>query len=388
MFDLRLMISKKENRCLQPAHSTSTVPHPTSLNSPGLNSPGRIGSGFTLVELLVVIAIIGILIALLLPAIQAAREAARRVQCTNNIRQIALAALNYESVHDALPPSAVLDPAEMDFGSERYPVVDHQMGKQFSWAVLLLPYLEQQNLHAQFDLKKSVFEQPLEPQSQFVSSYLCPSDEAYPRQFVDEKMTQEKFFAKGNYAAYVSPFHVDLQMVYPGAFIVTGQPLQRIEDGVSRTIGFSEVRTLDAIQDERGVWALPWAGASLLSFDMHHLCASGRTSCPEDRYFRGNPRSLGQTQTPNSQGPVLDTLRLCPDSLQTQAQLAGMPCRKWIWPIGLAGFYSASPRSHHPGGVNVAYVDGHSSFVADDIDEYSMAYQVSVNDGQSDTYGD
>src|SRR5215470_962652 len=63
------------------------------------------GQGFTLVELLVVIAIIGILIALLLPAIQAAREAARRSQCLNNLRQIALGALNFESTHKAVPKS-------------------------------------------------------------------------------------------------------------------------------------------------------------------------------------------------------------------------------------------------------------------------------------------
>ena len=344
--------------------------------------------GFTLVELLVVMAIVGVLISLLLPAVQAAREAARRIQCTNNLRQIALASLNYESVHGVLPPAAVLDPAEMKFGSVTYPVVDHRLGKQFSWAVLLLPYLEQQNLHAQFDLKKSVFEQSGQPQSDFVPSYLCPSDEAYGRRFVDAELTRGKSFAKGNYAAYVSPFHIDLQLIYPGALIVTGQPLKRIEDGASRTIGFSEVRTLDALQDERGAWALPWAGASLLSFDMHHLCASGRSMCPEDRYYRGNPRSLGQTQTPNSQGPTLDTLRLCPEAVQIEAQLARMPCRKWKFPIGLFGFYSASPRSLHPGGVNVAFVDGHTDFVTDDVDEFSMAYQVSVNDGQTDTYGD
>ncbi len=344
--------------------------------------------GFTLIELLAVLAIVGVLISLLLPAVQAAREAARRIQCTNHLRQIGLAALNYESAHGNLPPAAVLDPFEMDFGSITYPVVDHRLGKQFSWAVLLLPYLEQQNLQAQFDLKKSVFEQAGQPQSQFVTSYLCPSDQANGRLFMDAELTHGRAFAKGNYAAYVSPFHIDLQLIYPGALIVTGQPLKQIEDGVSRTLAFSEVRTLDTTQDERGVWSLPWAGASLLSFDMHHLCASGRSLCPEDRYFRGNPKSLGQTQSPNSQGPTLDTLRLCPDSVQLQAQLEGMPCRKWNFPIGIAGFYSASPRSLHPGGVNVTYVDGHTGFVTDEVDEFSMAYRVSVNDGQSDTYRD
>ena len=63
--------------------------------------------------------------------------------------------------------------------------------------------------------------------------------------------------------------------------------MKRVEDGSSRTIAFSEIRTLDFEQDERGVWALPWAGASVLSFDMHHLCSEKDTSdCPEDRFFR------------------------------------------------------------------------------------------------------
>ncbi len=346
--------------------------------------------GFTLVELLVVIAIIGVLISLLLPAVQAAREAARRIQCENNLRQIALATLNYESANHELPPSANLDPSEKIYSEVTYPVVDHKFGKRLSWAVTLLPWLEQQNLYDSFDVSKSAFEQKSEAQSQFVSGYLCPSDQAYLRYFDNAEFSQGKQFAKGNYAAYVSPFHIDLQLLFPGALVATGQSVRRIEDGLSHTIAFSEVRTLDNEEDERGVWALPWAGASILSFDMHHLCASEKTYCPEERHFRANPQSLGQTQTPNDLGPVKDTIHLCASggAQQLAADIEGMPCRKWVWPIGVKGFYSASPRSLHPGGVNVAYLDGHTGFALDEVDEFSFAYRISINDGQVDSYDD
>lgn len=90
---------------------------------------------FTLVELLVVIAIIGVLVALLLPAVQAAREAARRTQCTNNMKQIGLAVLNYESAKKVLPPS-------------------HTQNPRHNFVAYILPYMEQNNVAAQFDLKK------------------------------------------------------------------------------------------------------------------------------------------------------------------------------------------------------------------------------------------
>ena len=93
--------------------------------------------GFTLVELLVVITIIGILVALLLPAVQAAREAARRMQCGNNLKQIGLALLNYEQTCGTFPP-----------GSLELPLP----GYGISWLGRVLPYCEQQNIYQQLDL--------------------------------------------------------------------------------------------------------------------------------------------------------------------------------------------------------------------------------------------
>ena len=114
----------------------------------------RVDRAFTLVELLVVIAIIGVLVALLLPAVQAAREAARRAQCQSQVKNLALAVLNYESARKNLPPSSQMtlitggrNPIERGMYS----------GEQISWIVQVLPYLEQQSLFAQFDLKKSIF---------------------------------------------------------------------------------------------------------------------------------------------------------------------------------------------------------------------------------------
>src|SRR3954469_1864118 len=115
-----------------------------------VNRPPR---GFTLVELLVVIAIIGVLVSLLLPAVQQARESARRISCNNRLKQIGLALLNYESSHKLFPPAYITsNPAAngsafgFTFGDEY-----HNGPSGFAWGALLLPFLEQQGLYSQFD---------------------------------------------------------------------------------------------------------------------------------------------------------------------------------------------------------------------------------------------
>jgi prepilin-type N-terminal cleavage/methylation domain-containing protein len=106
--------------------------------------------GFTLIELLVVIAIIAILIALLLPAVQQAREAARRSQCKNNLAQLALALLNYEMAHGVLPPGCV---------DTTGPIETVALGYHMSWTVSLLPYLDQAPLYRQVDFDKGAYDQ-------------------------------------------------------------------------------------------------------------------------------------------------------------------------------------------------------------------------------------
>jgi prepilin-type N-terminal cleavage/methylation domain-containing protein len=114
--------------------------------------------GFTLVELLVVIAIIGILIALLLPAVQAAREAARRSQCSNNLKQLGLAMHNYHDVHKAFPPAA---------WSSR---------NQLSWVTMILPFIEQQPLHDQIDFVAAAYNNANRGAgANQIGALLCPS---------------------------------------------------------------------------------------------------------------------------------------------------------------------------------------------------------------------
>ncbi len=116
---------------------------------------------FTLVELLVVIAIIGVLVALLLPAVQQAREAARRMHCVNNMKQIGLAMHQYHDAHARFP----------------YAVTTCCTPPGGTWVVLLLPHLEQQNLHDQFDLSLTMTD-PVhtEPIQQVISTFICPTD--------------------------------------------------------------------------------------------------------------------------------------------------------------------------------------------------------------------
>ncbi len=133
--------------------------------------------GFTLVELLVVIAIIGILIALLLPAVQAAREAARRSQCSNNLKQVGLALHNYADTYQTFPSGWI------------WPGSGNQ--ECWAWSTLILPYLEQQAMHDQLGVTMAnLYQRVLSPEWQSVvgrletpiSSFMCPSDTEFHRE--------------------------------------------------------------------------------------------------------------------------------------------------------------------------------------------------------------
>jgi len=125
-------------------------------------------SAFTLLELIMVVSIIAVLIALLLPAVQSARELARRGQCTNNLLQLGLALGNYTSAHNVLPPGVV---------DEKGPILNLPKGYHHSWAVQILPFLEQNNVYRRFDFRYGVYHPSNDTAaSAVIHAFLCPSD--------------------------------------------------------------------------------------------------------------------------------------------------------------------------------------------------------------------
>ncbi len=124
-------------------------------------------TGFTLVELLVVIAIIGILIGMLLPAVQQVREAARRISCANNLRQIGLALQNHHSAFSKFPVGGVEFRGPLD-----------PDGRQIAWSAFLLPFIEQSNVHKQIDFTKAFDSLENEVAAKaLIDIYVCPSSE-------------------------------------------------------------------------------------------------------------------------------------------------------------------------------------------------------------------
>lgn len=182
--------------------------------------------GFTLIELLVVIAIIAVLIALLLPAVQQAREAARRSQCQNNLKQLGLALHNYHDIHNTFPPEGI-----WGLGS-----AGSMQPRNYSWIAMILPQMEQSGLYDAIDFTLPLWDQLLPNGEKIVAQQipmlLCPSDGG-----IDDP-SQSHDVALTNYAgAEGYDWHPRDASPLGGAFTLMGKvDLGDLKDGTSNTI--------------------------------------------------------------------------------------------------------------------------------------------------------
>lgn len=318
--------------------------------------------GFTLVELLVVIAIIGVLVSLLLPAVQASREAARSLQCRNNLKQIGLAMHNYHSVHNTFPP-----------GRLRL-MVDGQ-GRCFSAYAHLLPYLDATTLYDRIDFNSN----PDDPAtngtalSQTIPFFLCPSDS---RRVLQSNVVNGVIVdsAVHNYPLSTGTTY-PLSPRNPSGVPVTGVFFENsrtgfanILDGSSTTVCVSETikseggpSTWDGISKTNGFVLTQGndnaaSGPELTNYATQcHSAGIILQQTRGSRWLYGAPghSMYNHMRTPND--PDVDCRGGLPHSIRTNF---------WWDRLSL----NVAARSRHPGGVHALFCDGHVQFVSNTIE--------------------
>ena len=295
-------------------------------------------SGFTLVELLVVIAIIGILIALLLPAVQAAREAARRSQCTNNLKQLGLAIHNYHDTHKFFPACVI---------AARLNALTTFPG-DMSWMPLLLPYLEQRALHDQlapYMVARRSSQFPSSLMNTVISSLGCPSDPYHGKTTALHDQTDDPPWDYndgfcGNYllcngSEQVTEGTDGNSFRMNGMFFYLSKiNMASVVDGTSNTVMSAEICLVQEITPKGH---RDWRGRY---YRADHLSSLFTTYLP--------PNTTSSDLCRTCQGsPASPYYAPCTASTPTQAIYA---------------------RSRHPGGVNAGLADGSVRFVSATID--------------------
>lgn len=323
--------------------------------------------GFTLVELLVVIAIIGILIGMLLPAVQQVREAARRTSCANNIRQMMLAVHNYESGFGKFPPSSLFPVYEADGVT---PLSPSSSRNGWSLQAQILPFLEQGNLASTIDYRIGYKDHPavdvggeVAQISRFrIPTYLCPSEVKDERR--GEGTAEENYplnYAWNGGAWFV--FDPVSNEIGEGGFGTNRQlGMQSIKDGTSNTLAFSEVKAYNPYFRNLGSTsslAIPASPADLVSLGGDFKTNSGHTEWVDGRVHQSG---FTATFPPNTKVIYSDSGNDYDVDWNN-------------WQEGKGGdsataptFAAVTSRSHHRIGVNTARMDGSVNFVANNID--------------------
>ncbi|WP_425395157.1 DUF1559 domain-containing protein [Aeoliella sp.] len=311
----------------------------------------RSKNAFTLVELLVVIAIIGILVALLLPAVQAAREAARRMQCTNNMKQCGLAVLNYESTRKHFPMGLQTEWPDPD---------DSRAVPNHSAQSRVLDQLEQGALQDLYDFTLRIHDVPNRQIIRTsIGAFNCSSD---PN--TDEGGKSTNNYAHSNFVFCFGSTFMQRRTTRSGPLYLTDGPfawdiekkVRQVTDGMSNTTMGTEVIAQEDSEggagewDARGMWGIQYIGSSSYT---HHT-------------------------TPNtSLGDALSTR-----SYDRCVEIERMPCDRQDTSSEWTTSYSAA-RSYHTGGVNMVFLDGHVEFVSEDIDLFPYRAMATIAGGET-----
>ncbi|MFV2067195.1 MAG: DUF1559 domain-containing protein [Pirellulales bacterium] len=289
--------------------------------------------GFTLVELLVVIAIIGILIALLLPAIQASREAARRMQCTNNLSQIALAVHNYQAAHEVLPPGVV---------DKRGPIVNRPRGYHIGWIAQILPYIDETNAFRKLDFSVGAYDRRNRPvRRHSIRPLMCPS-----AMFLDTRTSYA-----GCHHDVEAPIDVDNH----GVFFLNSHVGDRdIPDGASHTIFVGEKLTLASDND------LGWLSgtrSSLRNTGSPINTGVGSPGAGPASWLSDDGAEAADGKSPGPAGDEEASAEEDPASGEGESVGAPLPALLVVGGFG----------SEHAGGANFVFGDGHVGFLTESI---------------------